>query len=58
MVCEKQDGLEAKLAVAKVEEILQGRAKEINDHGVVVALRSEPANEGDADTTGEGLVNL
>ena len=57
LVGKQQDRLERELAVAEVEEILERRAEQIQDHGVVVALGSEPADEGDTHTTGEGLIN-
>ncbi|KAI3487940.1 hypothetical protein L1887_48023 [Cichorium endivia] len=55
---EEKDGLEGELSVAEVEEVLEGRAEEVDDHGVVVALLAVPADEGDADTACEGLVDL
>ena len=58
MVCKKQDGLEAELAIAEIEEVFQGGTEEVDDHGIVVALRSEPANEGNAYTACESLVDL
>ena len=58
MVCQQENGLEAELAVAKVEEVLEGGPEEIHDHGIVVALCSKPANKGHADAAGEGLVDL
>ena len=58
MVSKKQDGLEAEFAVAKVEQILERGAKEIQDHGVVVTFGSEPPDERDANTARKGLVDL
>jgi hypothetical protein len=57
LVGQEQDGLQGELAVAEVEEILEGRAEEIEDHGVVVTLGAEPADEGDTDTAGKRLVD-
>lgn len=57
LVGEEQDSLQRELAVAEVEEIFQTRAEKIQDHGIVVALGSEPADEGDTNTTGERLVH-
>ena len=51
LICQQEDSLETKLAVAKVEEILQTGPEEIEDHGVVVTFSAEPANEWDADAT-------
>ena len=58
MVSKKQDGLEAELAVAEIEQIFKGGTKEIQDHGVVVTFGSEPPDERDANTARKGLVDL
>lgn len=57
LVGEEQDGLQGELAVAEVEEILEGRAEQVQNHGIVVTLGAEPAHEGNSDTAGEGLVD-
>ena len=57
LVGEKEDGLEREFAVAEVEEILERWAKQIEHHGVVVALCPKPSYERDADTAGERLVH-
>lgn len=57
LIGKQQDSLQRKLAVAEVEKILQTGAKEIKDHGVVITLGAEPADEGNANATGERLVN-
>ena len=57
LVGEQQDRLEREFTVAEVEEILETGAEEIKDHGIVVALSSKPADEGDTDAAGEGLVH-
>ena len=57
LVGQEQDRLEGELSVAEVEQILQARAEEIENHGIVVALGAEPTDEGDTDTAGEGFVN-
>lgn len=57
LVGEQEDGLEGEFAVAEVEEILEGRAEQVEDHGVVVALGAEPSYEGNAHAAGEGLVD-
>lgn len=57
LVGEQQDSLQGELAVAEVEEILKGGAEKIQDHGIVVALSAEPANEWDSDTASQRLVD-
>lgn len=57
MVGKKEDGLEGELSIAEVEKVLEGGAQEIQDHGIVVTLCPEPANERDADASSEGLVD-
>lgn len=57
LIGEEQDSLQGELAVAEVEEILQGWTEKIQDHGIVVALGSEPANKWDTDTSSKGLVD-
>ena len=58
LIGQKEHGLERELAVAEVEQILQGGTEKIDDHGVVVTLGAKPADEGDSHTPGEGLVDL
>lgn len=57
LVGQQEDGLEGEFAVAEVEEILEGGSEEVEDHGVVVTLGTEPAHEGNTDAAGEGLVD-
>ena len=58
LISEQEDRLEREFAVAKVEEVLKGWTKQIDDHCVVVTFGAEPPNEGDANATSEGLVDL
>ena len=58
LISEEQDSLEAELAVAEVEKILERGTEEIDDHGVVVALGAEPTDEGHTNAASEGLVDL
>jgi hypothetical protein len=58
LVCQKEDCLEGKLPVTEVEEVLEGRAQQIDDHRIVVAFGTEPANKRDANTTGECFINF
>jgi hypothetical protein len=46
LICEEQGSLQRELAVAEVEQVLQTRSEEIQNHGIVVTLGSEPAHEG------------
>ena len=57
LICEEQDSLEGELAIAEVEKILQARSEEIKHHGIIVTLGSKPADEGNPDTSSEGLVD-
>lgn len=57
LIGKKQHSLQRELAVAEVEKILQTGSKEVDDHSVVVTLGTEPTHEGNANTTGKGLVD-
>ena len=58
LIGEEEHRLETELAVAEVKEVFERGTEEIDDHGIVVALGPEPTDEGDTDTTSEGLVDL
>jgi hypothetical protein len=57
LIGQQKNGLQGELAVAEVEEILQTGSEEIQNHGIVVTLGTEPTDKWDADTTGERLVD-
>jgi hypothetical protein len=57
LVGKQEDSLQGELAVAEVEKILQAGSEEIENHSIVVTFCTEPANEGDPDTTGKRLVD-
>ena len=57
LISQQEDGLEGEFAVAEVEEVLEGRSEQVENHGVVVALGAEPSDEGNADTAGKRLVD-
>lgn len=57
LIGEQKDSLQGELAVAEVEEILQARPKQIEDHGIVVTFGTEPTNKRDANTSSQGLVD-
>jgi hypothetical protein len=57
LVGKQKDGLEGEFAVAEVEQILQTRSKEVEDHGIVVTFSAKPANKGDSDASSKGLVD-
>lgn len=57
LVGQEEDGLEGKFSITEIEEIFEGGSEEIEDHGVVVTFCSKPADERNADTSGEGLVD-
>ena len=58
LIRQKENGLERKLAVAEVEQIFERRPEQIDDHRIIIALCSEPANERYTDSSSEGLVDL
>ena len=58
LISEQQDCLEREFAVAKIEEVLKGRAKQIDDHCIVVTFGAEPPDKRDTNATSEGLVDL
>ena len=58
LVGQQEDGLQGELAVAEVEQVFERGTQEVNDHGVVVALRPEPTDEGNTDATSQSLVDL
>jgi hypothetical protein len=57
LVGKEKDGLQGELSVAEVEKVFQGGSKEVENHGIVVTLGAEPADERDADTSSKGLVD-
>ena len=57
LVSEKKNSLQGKLPVAKVEQVLQARPEEIENHGIIIALGSKPANERDANAPSKRLVH-
>ena len=58
LISKQEHGLETELSIAEVEEIFETGPKEIQDHGIVVAFRSEPPDKGNTDATGQCLVDL
>jgi hypothetical protein len=57
LVGKEKNGLQGELAVAEVEEVFQAGTEQVEYHGIVVTLGTEPANEWDTDTAGKGLVD-
>lgn len=57
LIGQQQHRLQGEFAVAKVEKILQTRPEQIENHGVVIALRPKPANKRNADASRERLVD-
>lgn len=57
LVSQEEDSLQRKFTVAEVEQILQGRTKKVDNHGIVVTFGTEPADERNANTTSKGLVD-
>lgn len=58
LVSEEESSLEGEFAVAKVEEIFEGRTEQIENHCVVIAFDSEPSHERDSDSSRERLVHF
>lgn len=58
LIGQEKHGLEGELALAEVEEVLEGGAEEVDDHGVVVALDAEPTDKGHADAAGQVFVHF
>lgn len=46
LIRKKKNGLQTEFAITAVEEILQRRAKKVEDHGVVIALGAKPSDMG------------
>ena len=44
--------------MVSIEELLEGWAKVVNDHGIVIAFCSEPTNRWDANDTCETPIDL
>lgn len=57
LIGQQKHRLEGEFAVAKVEQILQAGTQQVQDHGIVIAFGTKPANEGNADTSGKRLVD-
>lgn len=57
LVREEQHRLERELALTKDEELLQTGTNDVEDHGVVYTVGAIPADNGNADTAAEGLVD-
>jgi len=53
LIGEEENRLQGKFAVAKVEQVLQAGTKKVENHGIVVTFRTEPANKGDANSSGQ-----
>jgi hypothetical protein len=57
LISQEEDSLQRELSVTEVEKIFQTGAEKVKNHGIVVALSTEPANKRDADTASKGLVD-
>ena len=58
LVSQHEHGLQRKLALAVIEEILEGGAQEVEHHHVVVSLDSEPVDVRNSDPALEYSVEL
>lgn len=52
LISEQKNRLQSELAIAKVEQILQARTQQVHHNDVVVALRAEPLQVGNANYSG------
>ena len=52
-----QDCPQAKLVIATIEELLKGRAQELENHGIIIPFHSEPANRWDTDDACKALID-
>jgi hypothetical protein len=57
LIGQEKDGLQGEFSVTEVEEILQTGTEEVENHGIVVTLGTEPANKWNTDTTSQRLVD-
>ncbi|KAI6775375.1 hypothetical protein HG530_002133 [Fusarium avenaceum] len=57
LVGEEKNSLQGELSVTEVEEIFQTGTKKVENHGIVIALGTEPADEGNSNTAGKRLVD-
>jgi hypothetical protein len=58
LIGQKKHGLQAELTVAEVEEILERRTQQVEDHGVIIALGTIPPHERNANTASKSFVDL
>jgi hypothetical protein len=58
LVRKHQDCLQTKFAVAKAEQVLEGWAKQVDDHDIVVAFNPIPVDVRNTHTTSPDLVQL
>lgn len=57
LICQQQNRLQREFPVAEIEEVLQAGPKQIENHGIIITLGTEPTNKWDADTASQGLVD-
>lgn len=58
LVSQKKYRLQGELAVTEIEQVFETGAEEVEDHGIIVAFRSEPSNERNTNTAGKSLIDL
>lgn len=57
LIGQQKHRLQGKLAVAKVEQILQAGSKKIQDHGIVITFGPKPAHKWNANPSSKRLVD-
>lgn len=57
LIGQQKDRLQGEFAIAKVEQILQARSKEIQDHGVVITFCAKPTHKRNADPSSKRFID-
>jgi len=58
LIRKHQHGFERELSLAVVEQVLEGRTEQIDDHNVVVTFNSEPVHIRNTNSTLQDTVQL
>ena len=58
LVCKEKNSLQAELATTIIEKDFERRAKDVEEHNVVIAFLTEPLYERDTNATCESSVDF